>query len=317
MQDSPAYDKVLAAHERIRPYIHRTPVMTSVSLNRIFGRELFFKCENFQKVGAFKYRGATNAILKLDKEVLSRGLATHSSGNHAAALAMAAKMQGVPAYIVMPENAPQVKKEAVKGYGAVITYCKPTLKAREEELEKIVGETGATFIHPFDNEDVVCGQATAAKELLEEQPSLDVVIAPVGGGGLLSGTSISVKALNKSCAVIGAEPLGADDAWNSFYGDRLVPQLDPQTIADGLLTSLSELTYGIIKEKVDDIYRVSEESIQEAMKLIWTRMKIIVEPSSAVALAVLLEHSSSVPGDRTGIIISGGNVDLSSLKALF
>ncbi|HBS85363.1 MAG TPA: serine dehydratase [Bacteroidales bacterium] len=287
--------------------------MTSRSLNEITGASLFFKCENFQRVGAFKYRGATNAVLLLDPEKAIKGVATHSSGNHAAALALAAKINGLPAYIVMPENAPEIKKIAVKGYGAQITFCKPTLQAREEILQMVVEKTGAAFIHPFDNSNIVAGQGTAARELIMDFPDLDIVMAPVGGGGLLSGTSISAKSMKPGIKVIAAEPEMANDAFKSYYSDKLVPSLNPKTIADGLLTSLSDLTLSIIRKNVDEIITVREETIIRAMRLVWERMKIIIEPSSAVTLAVVLENPEKFKNKKTGLIISGGNVDLNKL----
>ncbi|OFY34444.1 MAG: serine dehydratase [Bacteroidetes bacterium GWF2_38_335] len=309
----PDFNDVCAAHERIKPFINRTPVMTSRSLNEITGASLFFKCENFQRVGAFKYRGATNAVLLLDPEKAIKGVATHSSGNHAAALALAAKINGLPAYIVMPENAPEIKKIAVKGYGAQITFCKPTLQAREEILQMVVEKTGAAFIHPFDNSNIVAGQGTAARELIMDFPDLDIVMAPVGGGGLLSGTSISAKSMKPGIKVIAAEPEMANDAFKSYYSDKLVPSLNPKTIADGLLTSLSDLTLSIIRKNVDEIITVREETIIRAMRLVWERMKIIIEPSSAVTLAVVLENPEKFKNKKTGLIISGGNVDLNKL----
>lgn len=309
----PVFEDVSAAHERIKPYINHTPVMKSESINEMFGCEILFKCENFQKVGAFKYRGATNAINQLSEEDLAKGVATHSSGNHAQALSLAAKVKKVPAYIVMPENSPKVKIDAVRGYGAEITFCQPTLKAREENLDRVIEMTGATFVHPYDNFNIISGQGTAAKELIEENGSFDYILSPVGGGGLLSGTSISAKAMLPACKVIACEPKGADDAFRSYYGDQLVPSADPKTIADGLLTSLSDLTYQIIKKNVDEIMTVDEENIIMAMKLIWERMKIIIEPSSAVVLAVLIENKNRFQGKRIGMIISGGNVDLDKL----
>jgi threonine dehydratase len=308
---------VESAHERIRPYIHRTPVFTSAAINQLTARELYFKCENFQKVGAFKYRGATNAVLKLGGERLHSGVATHSSGNHAAALALAARTQGSKAWIVMPRTAPQVKIDAVKGYGARIVFCDPTLESRESTLEKVVEETGATFVHPFDNFDVVAGQGTAAKEFLEEVPDLDAVITPVGGGGLLSGTAITGRYLKPRIKIFAAEPENADDAYRSFKENRLIPSDNPQTIADGLLTSLSPLTFEIIRSKVDDIFTASEHSIIRAMMLIWERMKIIVEPSAVLPLAVLIQHGKSIPGERMGLILSGGNVDFRRIHHLF
>jgi threonine dehydratase len=309
----PTFNDICEAHERIKPFINHTPVMKSESINEMFGCEILFKCENFQKVGAFKYRGATNAINLLSEEDLARGVATHSSGNHAQALSLAAKVKKVPAYIVMPENSPKVKIDAVRGYGAEITFCKPTLRAREENLDKVIERTRATFVHPYDNYDIISGQGTAAKELIEEYGDFDNIMCPVGGGGLLSGTSLSTKAMLPASKVIACEPKGADDAYRSYYGDQLVPSVDPKTIADGLLTSLSDLTYEIIKKNVDEIITVDEENIIMAMKLIWERMKIIIEPSSAVVLAVLIENKNKFQGMKIGMIISGGNVDLNKL----
>lgn len=309
----PALSDIQSAHRRIIPFIHRTPVLTSRLLNTIAGCEMFFKCENFQKVGAFKFRGATNAVLSLTDDQKKAGVVTHSSGNHAAALALAAGMNGIRAFIVMPENAPSVKKDAVAGYGALITFCKPTLQAREETCRNIMETEGATLVHPYDNFSVICGQGTASLELLEEINDLDVVIAPVGGGGLMSGTSTCVKGISRKTVVIGAEPLNANDAWKSFTTGILTPSVNPLTIADGLLTSLSELTFSIIRKNVDDIFTVSEESIISAMKLVWERMKIIIEPSSATVFAAVMENRQFFRGKRTGLIISGGNVDLKKL----
>lgn len=309
----PSFEEIREAHDRIRPFIHKTPVLTSRQMNSLCGAELFFKCENLQKVGAFKFRGATNAILSLSDQERAMGVVTHSSGNHAAALTHAAVSRGVKAFIVMPETAPSVKKNAVLGYGAEITFCKPTLQAREETAAAIIKQTGATMIHAYDNYNVICGQGTAAKELMEEIGDLDTVIAPVGGGGLLSGTATAVKGLKPDVRVIGAEPQNADDAWRSFTSGVLVPSVNPKTVADGLLTSLSERTYTIIRERVDDIITVSEESIIESMLLIWERMKIIVEPSSATVLAVVRENPGRFKGSRVGLIISGGNLDFRKL----
>jgi len=309
----PSLYDIQSAHKRIKPFIHCTPVLTSQQLNKIFGCELFFKCENFQKVGAFKFRGATNAVLSLSEEEKERGVVTHSSGNHAAALALAASMNGIKARIVMPETAPAVKKNAVAGYGAEITFCKPTLQAREETTRKIIEETGAALVHPYDNFNVICGQGTAALELLEEQGDLDIVVAPIGGGGLMSGTSTAVKSLNKQIKIIGAEPLNANDAWKSFTTGKLTPSVNPLTVADGLLTSLSELTFAIVRKNVDDIFTVREESIIECMLLVWERMKIIIEPSSATVLAVIKENHEFFSGKKAGLIISGGNVDFRKL----
>nr|WP_319997837.1 pyridoxal-phosphate dependent enzyme [uncultured Draconibacterium sp.] len=309
----PNYSDVERAHEIVQKYAHRTPVLSSVSINQIVGAEFFFKCENLQKVGAFKFRGACNAVFSLSEEDAHKGVATHSSGNHAAALALAARMRGIAAHIVMPENSPEIKKKAVAGYGAKITFCKPTLQARESTLAQVIEETGATEIHPYNNFHVIAGQGTAAKELIEDQGEFDVLMAPVGGGGLLSGTAIATKHLLPSCKVIAAEPAGADDAYRSFHSKKWVPSENPKTIADGLLTSLGERNFAIILEKVDDIVAVSEESIGEAMRMIWERMKIIIEPSSAVPLAAILEKKVDVQGKKVGIILSGGNLDLGKL----
>lgn len=309
----PGISDIHAAHERIKPFIHKTPVMTSRQLNTIFGCNLFFKCENFQKVGAFKFRGATNAVLLLTGDEKKRGVVTHSSGNHAAALALAATMNGVKPYIVMPETAPEVKKNAVAGYGAEITFCKPTLEARESTARAIIEKTGAVLIHPYDNFNVICGQGTAALELMNEISDLDIIIAPVGGGGLMSGTSTAARAINSKITVIAAEPLNANDAWKSFTTGVLHPSVHPDTIADGLLTSLSDLTFSIIRKNVDHIFTVKEETIIECMRLIWERMKIIAEPSSATVLAVVKENPEFFRGKRAGLIISGGNVDLRKL----
>lgn len=309
----PTFADIQKAHECIRPYIHRTPVMTSKSINEIVGAELFFKCENLQKVGAFKFRGACNSVFSLSDEEAKNGVCTHSSGNHAAALALAARMRGVPAYIVMPENAPEIKKKAVAGYGAQITFCEPTQAARESTLKQVAQQTGATEIHPYNYFNVICGQGTAAKELIEEIGELDVVMAPVGGGGLLSGTALSTRALLPNAGVIAAEPAGADDAFRSFYSKTLHPSIAPKTIADGLLTSLGSLTFPLVLANVDQIATVSEESIVAAMRMIWERMKIIIEPSSAVPLAAILENKVDVKGQKVGIILSGGNVDLGKL----
>ncbi|HUX95884.1 MAG TPA: pyridoxal-phosphate dependent enzyme [Bacteroidales bacterium] len=309
----PSLADIQAAHSRIKPFIHNTPVLSSRQLNMMFNCELLFKCENLQRVGAFKFRGATNAVLLLSDEEKRRGVVTHSSGNHAAALALAAFMNGVDANIVMPETAPVVKKNAVAGYGAKITFCKPTLQAREETTLMIMERTGATLIHPYDNFNVICGQGTASLELLTQKPDLDFVIAPVGGGGLMSGTSTCVKGMNKKIKVIGAEPLNANDAWKSFTSGKLVPSVNPLTVADGLLTSLSNLTFSIIGKNVDQILTVTEESIIESMLLVWERMKIIIEPSSATVLAVIMENPEIFKGKKAGLIISGGNVDFRKL----
>ena len=297
----------------IRPHVHRTPVLTSRQLDAIAGARLFFKCENFQKVGAFKFRGATNAVLSLSDSQRAAGVVTHSSGNHAAALAHAAVSRGVKAYIVMPSSAPEVKKRAVAGYGAEITFCEPTLAAREAAAAEIISTTGATMIHPFDNFFIIAGQGTAAMEMLADIPAPDAVIAPVGGGGLLSGTAIAARHLAPAAKIYGAEPLLADDAARSLHAGAIQPALPPRTIADGLLTSLCERTFKVISEKVDDILTVTEEQIIEAMTLLWTRMKIVVEPSAAVPLATVLANKALFSGRSVAIIISGGNADLSQL----
>ncbi|MCC6501492.1 MAG: pyridoxal-phosphate dependent enzyme [Anaerolineales bacterium] len=306
-------DDIQRAAARIKPYAQRTPMLTNESLNQRVGAQVFLKCENFQKVGAFKFRGACNAVFSLTDEEAARGVATHSSGNHAQALALAARMRGVPAYIVMPENAPQVKKNAVAGYGGQITYCEPTLPAREAALRQVVDATGAAFIHPYDNERVIAGQGTAALELLADAPDLDAIIAPVGGGGLLSGTSIAAAETKKGIRVIGGEPEMADDAFRSLQAGKVLPSDHPQTIADGLLTSLSERTFSIIQSHVDQIVTVSEQGIADAMRFVWERAKIIIEPSAAVAVGVLWERKIDLTGLKVGVILSGGNVDLRKL----
>ncbi len=307
-------EDIQKAATRIGPYIHRTPVLTCRGLNNISGASLYFKCENFQKVGAFKFRGATNAVFSLSENELAHGVATHSSGNHAQALALAARNRGTKAYIVMPDNAPAVKIEAVKGYGGEIIFCEPTLKAREATLDEFVKKSGATIIHPYKDPGIIAGQATAALELIEEIDDLDIIIAPVGGGGLLSGTSLVATFLSPKTKVVGAEPEGADDACRSLKSGRIVPSVNPRTIADGLLTSLGSITFPIIKNYVSDILTVSEKNILLAMKLIWERAKIIVEPSGAVPFGVVLQHREKFAGTKVGIIISGGNVDLKTVR---
>ena len=309
----PAFKDIEAASRLISPHVHRTPVLTSKQLDAISGARLFFKCENFQKVGAFKFRGATNAVLNLTEGQRAAGVVTHSSGNHAAALAHAAVSRGVKAFIVMPSSAPEVKKRAVAGYGAEITFCEPTLAAREAAAAEVIGRTGATMIHPYDNFYIIAGQGTAAMELLEDIPDPDAVLAPVGGGGLLSGTAIAIRHMAPRAKIYGAEPLLADDAARSLRTGIIQPALPPRTIADGLLTSLCERTFTVIRENVDDILTVTEEQITEAMTLMWTRLKIVVEPSSAVPLAAVLANRELFSGKRSAIIVSGGNADLSKL----
>lgn len=308
----PTFDDVLEAAGRIAGLAHRTPVLTCSSIDAMVGARLFFKCESFQKVGAFKFRGATNAVQSLSEQEAKRGVATHSSGNHAAALALAARQRGIAAHIVMPENAPAVKKSAVAGYGAEIVYCEPTLQARESTLETVLERTGATFVHPYDDARIIAGQGTAALELLEEHPDLDVVMTPVGGGGLLAGTILSVLA-RSSARVVAAEPAGADDAFRSLEAGHIVPSTDPMTVADGLLTSLGQLNFAIIQHGVDRIVTVQEASILAALRVMIERAKIVVEPSSAVPLGALLEGAVDVRGAKVGIILSGGNLSLDGL----
>ena len=310
---------VREAADRIRGKAHRTPVSTCRTLDELAGRNLYFKCEHLQKVGAFKFRGAFNAVSRLSDAEAAQGVVTHSSGNHAQALALAAKMRGVPAYIVMPSTASPVKKAAVEGYGAEVILCEPTLEARESTARSAQERTGATFIHPYDNADVIAGQGTALLELLEQLESqsvrLNAVIAPVGGGGLLSGTCVSANGVDSSIRVFGAEPAGADDAARSFATGSLVPQTAPNTIADGLLTSLGQLTWPIIREGVEQIITVSDEQIVDAMRLLWERAKLLIEPSSAVVLAAVLDDRFRALDGITdvGLILSGGNVNLDRL----
>lgn len=313
LMEEPTLDTIREAAERIKPLVHRTPVFTSESINDISDAEIFFKCDNFQKSGSFKMRGAANAILSLSKKEIERGVATHSSGNHAQAVARAAYSVGANAYIVMPQTAPEVKRKAVLSYGARITMCKPTLKSREKTLEQVVEETGAAFVHPYNDYRVIAGQGTAALELLEETKKLDIILAPVGGGGMVSGTAIVAHALSAETDVIACEPEGADDAYRSFKEGEIIPAVSSHTIADGLLTSLGDKTFAIIRRHVKEILTVSDEEIIEAMRLIWERMKIIIEPSSAVPLAALLKHKEKFEGKRVGILITGGNVDLGKL----
>ena len=307
------FKDIRKAQNRINALIHRTPVLTSQTLNHQCQTEFFFKCENFQKAGAFKMRGAANAVFSLNNREASLGVATHSSGNHAAALALAAKWRGIPAYVVMPANAPRVKREAAAGYGAQIFLCEPTQAAREQNLAQVIEQTGAHFVHPYNDLRVIAGQGTAALELCEQVPDLDIIITPVGGGGLLSGTALAAAAISASTAVFAAEPKGADDAFRSLQAGHIVPSDNPDTIADGLLTSLGDLTFPIIRKYVRQIVIVSEDGIKKAMRLIWERMKIIVEPSAAVPLAPFLEPCRSFSGKRVGVILSGGNVDFDHL----
>jgi len=306
---------IRAAARRIAPYAHRTPVATCSTLNALAGRKLFFKCEQYQKVGAFKFRGACNAVMKLGEEEAARGVVTHSSGNHAQALALAARLRGIAAHIVMPRTAAAVKREAVRGYGATVYECEPSTEAREGTAAEVQRKTGATLIHPYDNADIIAGQGTAALELLEDVPELDAIMAPVGGGGLLSGTALAAHGWSTPIRVFAGEPLGADDAARSKAGGAFVPQLAPKTIADGLLTSLGERTWPVVRDLVERIFTVTEPQIIAAMRLIWERAKLMIEPSSAVVVAAVLgDEFKSMPGaERIGVILSGGNVSLDHL----
>lgn len=302
-----------AAHERIRDYIHRTPVLTSTTLDQQSGGKLFFKCENLQKGGAFKARGATNAVFSLSDAEAARGVATHSSGNHAAALSRAAKLRGIPAFVVMPNNAPKAKRAAVERLGGKIVFCEPTIPAREAAAAKVIAETGATLIHPFDDLRVMAGQGTATIELLEQAPDLDIIVSPIGGGGLVSGTAVAATSLERGIRVIGAEPAGADDASRSFKAGKLIPLTQANTIADGLRSSMSERTFAEIRSHVADVVTVTEESIVAAMRAVWEVLKIVIEPSGAVPYAAIVENRIDVRGKRVGIILTGGNLDLDSL----
>ena len=307
------YAAILTAQDRIRPHIHRTPVLTSSRLDAACGASLFFKCENFQKVGAFKARGATNAVFALDEAAAQRGVATHSSGNHAAALSRAASRRGIAAHIVMPSTAPKIKVRAVEGYGGRIVFCEPNQRAREVACARVIAETGATLIHPFENEDVIAGQGTVAIELLEDVPDLDLVLCPVGGGGLLCGTAVAVKALRPRTEVIATEPAGASDAAESFQQGRLVYQETKNTIADGLLANLGAINFALVQRYVDNVVTVRDESIVAAMRTIWETMKIVIEPSGAVPYAAVLEGGVDLRGKRVGVVLTGGNVDLDAL----
>jgi threonine dehydratase len=309
-----SFQTIEQAHERIRPFIHHTPVFISRILNERTGGELFFKCENFQKVAAFKARGAFNAVFSLSGNEANNGVVTHSSGNHAAAVALAARTRGIPAYIVMPENSPHIKKNAVKSYGGEIIFCGNTQADRETAAAEVQTRTGATFIHPYNDLRVIAGQGTCAKELVEDTPNLDYVLAPVSGGGLLAGTALAATSMNPHIKVIGCEPEEADDAFRSLRDGTIYPAITPpRTICDGLRTSLGTLTFPIIQERVSAIHTVSEEAIIRAMRTVWEVLKIIIEPSCAVAVAVVLEKKLDVQGKRVGVILTGGNVDLDKL----
>ena len=318
MNHIPSLQDIQYAHQRIKPFIHHTPVLTSQSINDIAGCEIYFKCENFQKIGAFKARGGMNAVLSLSKDEQQKGITTHSSGNHAQAIALAAKTVGTKAYIVMPNNAPTIKKNGVKALGGEIIECEPTLEARESTVKKVIDRTGATFIHPFDNYDVIAGQATATIELIAEitvsgVPYLQVIMTPVGGGGLLSGTALATHYLLPNAEVIAGEPEGAADAILSFKSGKIEKAPFIKTIADGLMTNLSDKTLEIIRLHVKDIITVSDEEIIAAMRLIWERLKIVIEPSCAVPFAALLKQKERFAGKKVGIILTGGNIDLEKL----
>lgn len=306
-------ETIREARRRIASHIHHTPIFTSDSLDEQAGAKLFFKCENLQRTGSFKIRGAANAVFSLSSDGAMRGVVTHSSGNHAAALALAARLRGIHARIVMPSNAPEAKQRAVEGYGGQITFCEPSLASRETAAQRLIEETGSQLIHPYNNPYVIAGQGTAALELLEEMPDVDIIIAPVSGGGLLSGTAIAAKNLRPKIRVIGAEPKNADDAHRSLVAGRIEPAADSVTIADGLRATLCPLTFAILRERVDEISTVTEEEIITAMRWVWERMKLIIEPSAAVAAALALNRKIRIEGKRVGIILSGGNLDLERL----
>lgn len=314
MNRIPDLNDIKEAAERIKPYARNTPVLTSQTFNKWVGAELFFKAENFQKGGAFKFRGACNTVLSLSDEDKRNGVTTHSSGNHAQALAIAAKIAGAKAYIVMPSNAPLVKKNGVLGYGGEVIECEPTLQAREDNVQKVIEEKNATLVHPYNDYRIIAGQATCSLEFLQDVDELDVMFAPVGGGGLLAGTSLTCNYVSPNTAVYAGEPEGANDAYLSLQKGEIVPSLNPDTIADGLLTSLGDKTFPIIKEHVSEILTVSDAEILDAMKKVWERMKIIIEPSSAVPVAAVMKNREKFSGKKVGIILSGGNVDLDKIR---
>ncbi|PWG63732.1 beta-hydroxyaspartate dehydratase BhcB [Sediminicurvatus halobius] len=309
----PTIDDVIAAHERIAPHIHRTPVLTSSWLDQRSGARLFFKCENFQKAGAFKVRGATNAVFSLPDHLLEKGVATHSSGNHALSLSYAAGRRGIPCHVVMPHTAPQAKKDAVRAYGGIIRECEPSTSAREAMFAEVQAETGADFVHPYNDPRVIAGQATCSRELMSQTEGLDIVIAPIGGGGMISGTCLNLAATAPEVAIYAAEPEQADDAARSLHAGHIIADDAPQTVADGLKVPLKELTWHFVSRHVTDILTASEQEIIDAMRLTWARMKIVIEPSCAVPLAVILKHPEVFAGKRVGVIITGGNVDLDRL----
>ena len=309
----PTFDDVVAAHQRIAPHVHRTPVLTSRMLNALSGADLFFKCENFQKGGAFKARGASNAVFGLTDEQAAKGVATHSSGNHGTCLSYAAGRRGIPCTVVMPRTAPQAKKDAVRGYGARVVECEPSTTSREAVFAKVVAETGAEFVHPYNDHRVIAGQGTCSKEMIEDLGEFDAVIAPIGGGGMVSGTCLTLSTLAPKVKIYAAEPEQADDAMRSFKAGHIIADDAPETVADGLKVPLKDLTWHFVKAYVTDILTASEEDIVDAMKLIWKRMKIVMEPSSAVPLATILKNPDIFAGKRVGVVITGGNVDLDKL----
>ena len=309
----PRFEDVVAAHKRIAPYIHRTPVLTSSYFNELTGAELFFKCENFQKAGAFKVRGASNAVFGLDEDQAAKGVATHSSGNHALSLSYAAGRRGIPCHVVMPRTAPEAKKAAVRGYGGIITECEPSTSSREEVFAKVHAETGADFVHPYNDPRVIAGQGTCSRELVEQVTDLDAVIAPIGGGGMISGCCLTLSNIAPTIEIYAAEPEQADDAYRSFKAGHIIADDAPVTIADGLKVPLKENTWHFVSNHVTDILTASEQEIIDAMKLTWQRMKIVMEPSCAVPLATILKNPEVFRGKRVGVIITGGNVDMDKL----
>ena len=309
----PSFQDMLEAHERIKPYIHRTPVLTSSYFNDLTGAELFFKCENFQKAGAFKVRGASNAVFGLSEEMAEKGVATHSSGNHALSLSYAAGRRGIPCHVVMPRTAPEAKKAAVRGYGGIITECEPSTTSREAVFAEVQARTGAEFVHPYNDPRVIAGQGTCSREFMEQTGGVDIMVAPIGGGGMVSGTCLTLSHMAPEVEIIAAEPEQADDAYRSFKAGYIIADDAPQTIADGLKVPLKELTWHFVSNYVTDIFTASEQEIVDAMKLTWQRMKIVMEPSCAVPLAVILKNKDRFAGKRVGVIVTGGNVDLDKL----
>ncbi|MEO0497702.1 MAG: beta-hydroxyaspartate dehydratase BhcB [Pseudomonadota bacterium] len=309
----PTYDDMLAAHERIKPHIRRTPVMQSTHLNEMSGADLFFKCENFQEPGAFKVRGATNAVFGLDEEQARKGVATHSSGNHASCLSYAANRRGIPCNVVMPHSAPQAKKDTVRRYGGIITECEPSTTSREATFAEVQAKTGGDFVHPYNDPRVIAGQGTCSKEFMEQTDGLDMVVAPIGGGGMISGTCLTLSTLAPHCEIMAAEPEQADDAYRSFKAGHIIADDAPKTIADGLLVPLKDLTWHFVSNHVSDIFTASEAEIVDAMKLTWKHLRIVMEPSCAVPLAIILKNKDRFAGKRVGVIVTGGNVDLDRL----